>query len=615
MPPAREACVALARTWRQRRDLRDAYSEHADRVEQELRLAGARFSLEAIRRAETFRRVECCLQQEVAAALLAEPSEELVELAQARQASFWSQALPEAQSQWPLIAIAGQILLEANRVEKAVQAAPDAAAIVAAYTQGERPWCLLDTHHRHLEQRQHQFEFGASGAHRELEQVIARALDRYSRVGSNLAEAFLRRYQAEGFRLPGLLRQRQIHQDRVKPALAEGKVAYVWVDALRYEMARELAELVAADFETGLEPALASVPTITPIGMASLLPLPGGSLPLVKASGGKVALQLEGKAIRERQERMDTLRAQAGGPFCETHLSGFLPKPAKALGDEIRAARLTVVTSQEIDAQCEGSNVTLAHDVMDKLLGRLRRALRMLSELGVQRIVVAADHGYVFADEVGSDMIIDAPGGQTVELHRRAWIGNGGAADPACMRAKLADLGWECEWDIVVPWNLACFRSMGGAKAYFHGGMSPQEILIPVLTLTPRQAAESGAGREVEWELLPGSAKITTRFISVQVRGTVKGLFELAPPRVRVEVRAGNEVISQPVSASYGFEEATRDVQLRAAGDDPRSLEVNSVALQITKDVAAGEASIHMLDATTGAELARREGIALAISL
>ena len=64
----------------------------------------------------------------------------------------------------------------------------------------------------------------------------------------------------------------ELFETEVKPKVQEGKTAYVWVDALRFEMARELIEVLKEDFDLSLQPAIATMPTITEIGMASLLP-------------------------------------------------------------------------------------------------------------------------------------------------------------------------------------------------------------------------------------------------------------------------------------------------------------------------------------------------------
>src|SRR6476659_2761920 len=99
-----------------------------------------------------------------------------------------------------------------------------------------------------------------------------RARELFMEVGGSVSEAFVRRLQDDGFRIAGV-QQREIFANKVKPALqAQGKTAFIAVDALRFEMARELAETLADEFTANLDPGIAAIPTITPVGMAALLP-------------------------------------------------------------------------------------------------------------------------------------------------------------------------------------------------------------------------------------------------------------------------------------------------------------------------------------------------------
>ena len=91
----------------------------------------------------------------------------------------------------------------------------------------------------------------------------------------------------------------------MKPHLGEGKVAYVWVDALRYEMARELSRLLTDDFTLEVQPAIGTMPTITEIGMAALLPKAHESAKVVSVGGGKLALEIAGKIIKDRYREVD----------------------------------------------------------------------------------------------------------------------------------------------------------------------------------------------------------------------------------------------------------------------------------------------------------------------
>lgn len=215
---------------------------------------------------------------------------------------------------------------------------------------------------------------------------------------------------------------------------------------------------------------------------------------------------------------------------------------------------------------------------MHGVLSDLRRGFRVLADLGVKVIVLAADHGHLFGEEVGDDMKIEAPGGETADLHRRVWVGQGGTSEPSYLRTPLRTFGVESDLDVATPWSFACFKSKGGARAYFHGGLSPQELIIPVVVMTPTAQATSGPPTGIKWTLTTGSKKLSTRFFSVQVGGTGTGLFGLEPPKVRVEVRARGKAVSKPVSASYGFEEATGDVQFRTSATDAKQIEPDTVA-------------------------------------
>lgn len=613
-PTAAAACVALAREWRLRRDRRESYMAAARRLEQEFNLAVLPLAPEAAVQVETFPAIENALLSHAENRLLTQPDGNMLTLAESRLSRFWCDAEPKLQARWALLASAAEVLLEADRVEQALAKAPASVTqLIKEYTEGAEPWCLLDTHHRHLESRWHNFEpYGDDQD--SLEKLVIQARRRYVAVGSALARRFLLQLR-EHPPDRSIARQREIFESQVKPFLPEQKTAYVWVDALRFEMGLELARLLREEFEVELYPALAAVPTITEIGMAALLPGAQGEAKVVTAGNGKLALEISGTVIKDRKDRLALLRSQAGVEVYDAKLDNLLPKPSKKVREGIENARLILVTSQEIDDLCERDNITQARRQMDGVLNDLRRGLRVLVDLGIERLVLAADHGHVFADELSEDMKIDAPGGETADLHRRVWVGRGGSADDAFLRAPLTAFGMAGEFDLATPWTFACFRCKGGAKAYFHGGLSPQELLAPVMILRPSSRPSAGPPVGVAWTLTPGSQKLTTRFFSVQITGVNAGLFDIAAPKVRVELRAKGKVVSRAVSASYGFEEAAGDVTLRLEPGDSRKIAANTVTLMITEELDQKSVGAYLLDAATGAELARLEKIEVAIAI
>src|SRR5215472_224281 len=93
------------------------------------------------------------------------------------------------------------------------------------------------------------------------------------------------------------------------------------------------------------------------------------------------------------------------------------------------------------------------------------------------------------------------------------------------------------------PWTFDVFRSKGGGRAYFHGGLSPQELIIPVVVMhSTVKSIPPSTG--IQWTLTPGTTKLTTRFFSVQIAGTGTSLFGFEPPKVRIELRANKKCVS-----------------------------------------------------------------------
>lgn len=90
-------------------------------------------------------------------------------------------------------------------------------------------------------------------ANTRLALVLKKARQRYMETGGKLAEMFVRALREAKFQTGNVLRQTQVFERKVKPLLDGSRIAYVWVDALRYEMGRELAAALRESFDVELE--------------------------------------------------------------------------------------------------------------------------------------------------------------------------------------------------------------------------------------------------------------------------------------------------------------------------------------------------------------------------
>ncbi len=614
---AREAAVQLAESWRNRTDLAPAYTIWAGRVQDEVGVRGFDLTLEALARTVTFSAAEALLQEAVEQALAEDPEARLLALAEARREDFWARRDPAIKARWSVIYAAGRLLAKAREVARGLQGARwDAGALLARYAYGDEPWCTLDAAHRHLERDLANFELDPQ-RHDALLRLFSLARQRHAHAAEALAAAFTRAYAEAGFNLNAVLHQTDVFHEVVAPLRGQ-RVAYVLVDGLRFEMGRELTEVFATEMAAWtwqIEAALAVPPTVTIVGMAALLPGAEGGIRLVEERGALVPVLANepDRPLHTRQDRVDYFTARVAGPVVVARLDQLAPLVDKHLIDELDEAQTVLVTAtEEIDGLWE-NNPRQARRILDDVFSQLRRGLKALFDRGIEQAVITADHGYFFHEGLTPGQSIPAPQGRTALLKRRAWVGKGGAQSESYLYRPLSAFGVGGQLELATPWNLAAFMVPGGGTEYFHGGLSLPEAVIPVIKVRSPSALPA-PGADLAWQLEPGSKTISARFFSVTIKGSSTQLLPLQPPLVRVEVRAGAQVISTPIAATYGFHESTKDVQLRADPEVAGAIEANTVTLQITEVPAeAARVTVHLLDATTGRSAARLEEVPIDI--
>jgi len=612
----REKCHALVRTWQNRADCRKSYTLWAQRVGDELALSTGIFAITQLASCETFSIIDKILQELLEDTLPGNPAEELLELAKRREEGFWASGDPELKARWNMIVLAGEIIKKSADIREALTTATHpAAALAGLYTEGDTSWSLMDTYYRHLERRIGCFE--GTERYEKLEALIASARQRYMETGSVLAESFVNSSSSAGYKLKGVLPQLEIFKKMVKPVFPEKKTAYNLVDALRYEMGRELAGSLTDHFDVTIQPACASFPTITEIGMASLVHMGEEKPELVTTSPGRIGLEEGKKILKDRPSRMKYLKETLGVPVYECHLDELLKlsKLKKTSPHEIDQAKLVVVTTTEIDTLCESNHITLAKSIMDQVFVQLRKAFHILRGRGITHFVITADHGYLFGEELECDMKIEPPGGDTADLHRRVWVGRGGNSHPSYLRTCASDVGFSGELELATPYGFGIFKASGGSEAYFHGGLSLQELIIPVITLSVKEGLDEAGASNMTWYLVPGSKKISSRFLSVQIKGTSQALLPSAPPRVRVEVHEREKVLTTAIAASYGFIEGTGEVQLKYSETSTREIEPDTVTLMLSQEPTSKKVDILLLDGTSGQELMKFKDMEVSLAL
>lgn len=528
MPSSQENQTAVRGiAQRLRSDYGDEYPALAKQIETEQGLADIPLPPGALGAIDTFRFEERALLGHCGELILQGRYGEALEIVAEREHSFWLDRDLERKAQWEASRRMAELGKIAEEIRTAIDEAPkEAAAWIEAYTRKDG-WYRLDLAQRRLETWIARLE---EHPEERLLGVVRRA---YEDVCSLLAERFCRALDRAHWSVPGILQQTHIHAEVV--AARPKPVAFFLVDALRYEMGLELAQRLPETAEVTIRPALAALPSITPVGMAALLPGASASFS-VADQNGKLGARIDDAFLPDLGSRRKLLTARVPGAV-DMALDELLSLQPSKLAKRIEGAPLIAVRSQEIDQAGEGGFTFQARQVMDNVIDNLARAIRKLVTQGIEHSVVTADHGHLFFPiDRDESMRIDPPKGKQVELHRRCWIGRGGATPPGCLRVSAAALGYESGLDFVFPAGTGVFKA-GGDLAYHHGGPSLQELVIPVLAIRlGTRTKERAVQTQVVVSGLPEA--VTNRIFSVVLK-----LDSLFPAVVKPLLTAGGQQV------------------------------------------------------------------------
>ena len=462
------------------RRLATAYERLADQAQAELGLSETSVAGDLLGAVDTFRFEERAVVAKCFDLIAKDKSKDAAALLDARSQSFWVDRQPPRKAVWEACRLMIEIGRQADDVVATIAKANGKPEqwIERYVANGPEGWHRFDHAQRRLE------TLLAAIEDEEVSDVaVARCRAKYDEVARRQAEGFVKVYEDAGWTIAGFLPQHRIWAEIV--ANQPKPLAVVAVDAMRYELGVELADRLSRSGEVKLRAAIAALPSITPIGMAAILPGAAADFSIAERNG-KLGGLIGEAFLPDLASRQKYLQAQVPG-IVDLTLDDVLTW-TKATQKKVAGAQIVFVRSTEIDAAGENTENRYARRIMEGTVGDVARCLSKLAGAGIDNAIVTADHGHLyFAAEREEAMRISSPGGDQVELHRRCWIGRGGSTPPGSLRIQGAKLGYVTDLDVVVPKSVSVFKA-GGDLAYHHGGASLQELVIPVITVRMRSA-------------------------------------------------------------------------------------------------------------------------------
>ncbi|MEU8266376.1 PglZ domain-containing protein [Sphaerisporangium sp. NPDC049002] len=588
-PSAQSASAVRELATRLRVDFSAAYPALADRVADDLRLRDTKVPASALGSIDTFRFEERELLRHCADLIVAAQYDEALAIVTQREHSFWLELDVGRKAQWEAVRRMAELGREAVRVRAELSRANgDARTWLTRYTDAPCEWYRLDQAQRRLE------AWVATLDDDPDERPLGLVRRAYEDTCHLMAASFVDALRSSDWTIPDALYQTHVYGEVV--AAQPKPVAYFLVDAMRYEMGVELARRLPESSEVSVRPGVAALPSITPVGMAALQPGASASFSVVE-EGSRLGARIDGTFLPDLTARQKYTKARIP-TSADISLAELLSLPPSKLTKKLDGAHVVVVRSQEIDKVGEAGFTFHARQVMDTVIDNIARAIRKLAAAGVGYAVVTADHGHLFfATDRDESMRTDSPGGRTVDLHRRCWIGRGGATPPGCVRVAASALGYDSDLELVFPAGAGVFRA-GGDLAFHHGGPTLQEMVIPVVTIrTAAGTAERDTTASVTVTDTPET--ITNRIFTVTLSlGSGQMILGTTGTTVRAMlISGGNQVGAVGMAAGAEFDRATERIQLEPG----RS---TTVGFQLTDDTV-DSLQIVVQDPETDAELYR----------
>ena len=360
----------------------------------------------------------------------------------------------------------------------------------------------------------------------------------------------------------GLPLQKDFYNEYIKNS--DTRVAVIISDGLRYEIGEEIAEKLkkeASAKEINLKAMLTGLPSITQVGMANLLPNNERVIdPLRKL------YTISGINTINTESREKILKLS-----CEES-SAIIFKDFKNMSrneqDEfVKGKRVIYIYHDNIDGIGDKSKTEdETFEACDMAIKDIVGISKLLSSLGIVNIYITSDHGFLYERKVVEEynkIELDKSEVEPVVIGKRYALYEKEIEQKGCITIKIDD------YFGVFPRKNQRIKASGSGLQFVHGGISPQEMIVPVIQY--RSGIHSKKAEKVRVRIKESIGKITSnlnKFTLYQLdpvsiknkvveRDIIAGLYD-------GDIRVSNEVKIRLNATEENFQ---HDFRLTLSGD------------------------------------------------
>ena len=317
-------------------------------------------------------------------------------------------------------------------------------------------------------------------------------------------------------RLRGIPNQEDFYREYVKPIVVNGSRAFVIIsDALRYEVGVDLTNhLIRETKGTARIASVQSVlPSVTKFGMAALLP--HTQMQITE----DIKVLCDGASTEGTENRGKILNAAHEGDVAITYKTLLKMKQAERR-ETISNAQVVYIYHNAIDAIGDkAATEDQVFEACEQAIREIGNLVRIITnDMNGTHILITSDHGFLYSykpleesDKAEKSFV----SGHIVELDRRYVIADGDCTADHMIRIPMN----RYQSDLIgfAPQENIRMKKSGGGMNFVHGGISLQEMVVPVVSFQNlRSSSRKFVNvKKAELQLISQSRKVSNSIFSL----------------------------------------------------------------------------------------------------
>lgn len=426
---------------------------------------------------------------------------------------------------------------------------------------------LLDQHYRHFHEAAGKVELAGWDILKVLQASVEDCysgwyLDQLSLAWDGFLEGGANNGLLDRWKLSGVRRQDDFFKE-VKSRLkktTKGRAFVIISDALRYEIAEELAGVINSQYrlKADLSAMLGVLPSYTALGMAALLPHKS-----ISFKDMTDVILVDGQSCAGFEQRRKILEQHKGVAVRADDLMGMSKEEGREL---IKPYKIVYIYHDRIDSMGDTASTELkTFEAARKAIDELNLIIRYaINNLNAGQVLVTADHGFIYQNKVSDHMdksVLDVKPEQAIKSKKRYILGRKLDDSAKVWHGNTRVTGGtEDDMEFWLPRGTNRFHFMGGSR-FIHGGAMLQEVVVPLITVTEQKgmAKAKSEVRKVGISLIGSHRKVVTNLHRFEFIQTDAVSERMRPLILTVSLKDGNEVISNEEVVTFDSSSASMD--------------------------------------------------------